>query len=88
MLKLDKNKLAGLKTFDDHLQERYGDENSPERKEFERKRQNVTQKMLAEKIGKKREYISSLEKGQTDMQLSTFLRIADALGLRFSLVLG
>ena len=34
MLKLDKNKLAGLKTFDDHLQERYGDENSPERKEF------------------------------------------------------
>ena len=33
MLKLDKNKLAGLKTFDDHLQERYGDENSPERKE-------------------------------------------------------
>ena len=80
MLKLDKNKLAGLKTFDDHLQERYGDENSPERKEFEaktkawyyaellkneRKRQNVTQKVLA-----------------------TFLRIADALGLRFSLVLG
>ena len=54
----------------------------------ERKRQNVTQKVLAEKIGKKREYISSLEKGQTDMQLSTFLRIADALGLRFSLVLG
>lgn len=103
MLKLDKNKLAGLKTFDDHLQKRYGDENSAERKEFEakakawyyaellkdeRKRQNVTQKALAEKIGKKREYISSLEKGQTDMQLSTFLRIADALGLRFSLVLG
>lgn len=37
MLKLDKNKLTGLKTFDDHLQERYGDENSPERKEFEAK---------------------------------------------------
>ena len=81
MLKLDKEKLVGLKTFDDHLQERYGGENSPERKEFEakakawyyaellkdeRKRQNVTQKVLAEKIGKKREYISALEKGQTD----------------------
>ena len=103
MLKLDKNKLAGLKTFDDHLQETYGEENCPERKEFEakakawyyaeilkdeRKRQNMTQKVLAEKIGKRREYISSLEKGQTDMQLSTFLRIADALGIRFSLVLG
>ena len=37
MLKLDKKKLAGLKTFDDHLQEKYGDENSVERKEFEAK---------------------------------------------------
>ena len=42
----------------------------------------------AEKIGKKREYVSALEKGQTDMQLSTFLRIANALGLQFSLVVG
>lgn len=48
----------------------------------------LPKKSLAEKIGKKREYISALEKGQTDMQLSTFLKIADALGLRFSLVLG
>ncbi len=54
----------------------------------ERKKQNITQKALAERIGKKREYISALEKGQTDMQLSTFLKIADALGLHFSLVLG
>ena len=54
----------------------------------ERKRQNMTQQTLAARIGKKREYISALERGQTDMQLSTFLRIADALGLRFSLVLG
>lgn len=37
MLKLDNNKLSGLKTFDNHLQERYGDENSLERKEFEAK---------------------------------------------------
>lgn len=103
MLKIDTNKLAGLKTFDDHLKERHGEKNSSERKEFEakakawyyaellkdeRKRQNITQKVLAEKIGKRREYISSLEKGKTDMQLSTFLRIADALGLRFSLVIG
>ncbi len=97
------NKIAGLKTFDEHLKKNYGEENSPARKDFEakarawyyaellkdeRKRQNITQKVLAERIGKRREYISSLEKGQTDMQLSTFLRIADALGLRFSLVLG
>ena len=47
-----------------------------------------TQQQLGERIGKKREYISSLEQGQTDMQLSTFMLIANALGLRFSLVVG
>ena len=54
----------------------------------ERKRQKLTQQELGERIGKKREYISSLERGQTDMQLSTFMLIANALGLRFSLVVG
>ena len=43
---------------------------------------------LGERIGKKREYISSLEQGKTDMQLSTFMLIAKALGLKFSLVVG
>ncbi|MFI3293871.1 MAG: transcriptional regulator, partial [Rikenellaceae bacterium] len=35
----------------------------------------------------KREYIAMLEKGDTDMQLSTFILISEALGLRFSLTL-
>ena len=48
----------------------------------------ITQKELGERIGKKREYISALEQGQTDMQLSTFMLISNALGLRFSLVVG
>ena len=102
-MKLDTNKLNSLRSFDSYLDEQYGEENSVERKVFdakakawyyaellkdERKRQNITQKALAEQIGKKREYISAIEKGQTDMQLSTFISIAEALGLRFSLVLG
>lgn len=103
MLKLKETELARLRTFDDVLQEKYGDDGSEARREFdarakawyyaellkeERKKQKMTQRTLAEKIGKKREYVSSLEKGQTDMQLSTFLRIANALGLQFSLVVG
>ena len=83
--------------------EAYGPAGSPSRVEFEakakawyyaeslrdeRKRQKLTQQQLGERIGKKREYISSLEQGQTDMQLSTFMLIANALGLRFSLVVG
>ena len=86
-----------------NLTEKYGPVGSPQRKEFqakaeawyfsellrdERKRQKLTQQELGERIGKKREYISSLERGKTDMQLSTFMLIAKALGLKFSLVIG
>ena len=101
--KLDEKKLAGLKTGSQHLAESYGEKGTPSREEFEakakawyfaellrdeRKRQKLTQQQLGERIGKKREYISALEQGQTDMQLSTFMLIANALGLRFSLVIG
>ena len=103
MIKLDEKKLAQLKTGSQHLTEKYGERGTPSREEFEakakawhyaellrdeRKRQKLTQQQLGERIGKKREYISSLEQGKTDMQLSTFMLIANALGLRFSLVVG
>ena len=80
-----------------------GEPGSPEREEFEarakayyyaellkeqRKQQKMTQQQLADKIGKKREYISNIERGNSDMQLSTFMQIANALGLRFALVIG
>ncbi len=96
-------KWAQLPKIEDRLEEKYGPVGSPSRKEFqakaeawyyaellrdERKRQKLTQRQLGERIGKKREYISSLEQGQTDMQLSTFMLIANALGLKFSLVVG
>ena len=54
----------------------------------QRKQQKMTQQQLADKIGKKREYISNVERGNSDMQLSTFMQIANALGLRFALVVG
>lgn len=103
MIKLDEKKLVGLRTGSEHLAEKYGEVDSPARKEFEarakawyyaellrdeRKRQKLTQQQLGERIGKKREYISSLEQGRTDMQLSTFVLISNALGMRFSLVVG
>lgn len=103
MIKLDEKKLTKLTNGTDHLEQKYGEKGSLSREEFEakskawyfasilreeRKRQNLTQQELGDKIGKKREYISSLEKGNKDMQLSTFMLIANALGLRFSLVVG
>ena len=103
MIQMENAKLNALKSADSLFEEKYGKEDTASRTEFEakakawyyavllrdeRKRQKVTQDVLAARIGKKREYISSLEKGRTDMQLSTFLQISNALGLKFSLVVG
>ncbi|MBQ6193612.1 MAG: helix-turn-helix transcriptional regulator [Prevotella sp.] len=103
MIKIREEKWEKLPKVEDHLSEKYGPVGSASRKEFqakaeawyyaellreERKRQKITQKELGERIGKKREYISALEQGQTDMQLSTFMLISNALGLKFSLVVG
>jgi len=100
-MKFNEEKLAKLRRADEHFDERYGKPGTQTRIEFEnkalawyygeilrdkRKELKITQKQLAEKIGKKREYIALLEKGETDMQLSTFFNISQALGLRFTLV--
>ena len=50
-----------------------------------RKDAGLTQRQLADKVGKKREYIALLEKGETDMQLSTFLMITQAVGMKVTL---
>jgi DNA-binding XRE family transcriptional regulator len=97
----NEEKLAKMKTASNLFNERYGKSGTQLRNEFEnkalawyygevlrekRKELNITQQQLAETIGKKREYISLLEKGETDIQLSTFFTISQALGLRFTLV--
>lgn len=79
------------------LSKQIGAKGSAERKEFDakahawfygellrerRKELGLTQKELAGKVGRERTYINRIEKGETDLQLSSFLRIAEALGLR------
>jgi DNA-binding XRE family transcriptional regulator len=98
---LSEEKLSKLKRADEHFDKYYGKQGTPERADFEakaeawyysellkeaRRKEKITQKQLADKIGKKREYIAQLEQGKTDMQLSTFLCISQALGLKFALV--
>lgn len=98
--KIDKNKLSKLPTVEELLSMKYGVVGTPERDDFDakskawyyasvlktaRKTAGITQQQLADRIGKKREYIALLEKGETDMQLSTFLMITEVLGLKLSL---
>ena len=102
MRKIDIEKIQKLSTTEDMFQQEYGPKGTAQREEFEakarawyyaevlrdaRKAAGMTQQQLADKIGKKREYVALLEKGETDMQLSTFLMISDAVGLKFGLTL-
>lgn len=100
---LSAEKLSKLQSVNTMLDEKYGDKCSVSRSEFdakaqawyyaellreERKKKRISQSQLAHIVGKSRTYITALEKGQTDMQLSTFIMMARALGLNFSLVVG
>ena len=100
---INPEKLKEMKTVGQLFDEKYGNEGTESRNEFnakaqawyyaellkeERKKQKISQTQLANIIGKSRTYITALEKGQTDMQLSTFLMLSRALGLNFSLVVG
>ena len=54
-----------------------------------RKESKMTQEQLAEKIGTKKSYISRVENGQCDLQLSTLYRIFEfGLGRRINLLIG
>ncbi|MCM1170113.1 MAG: helix-turn-helix domain-containing protein [Bacteroides sp.] len=93
-------KLKELPTVEDLIAQHHGVKGTVSREEFDAKAQawyyaevlrnarkaaGITQQQLAAKIGKKREYVALLEKGETDMQLSTFLMISEAVGLKFHL---
>ena len=48
----------------------------------ERLRQHISQTALANKVGMQKEFVSRIENGHVDVQLSTFLKIVEGLGLK------
>lgn len=98
MRKIDTDKLAIFSTFNNHLDDKYGKLGSTERIKFDeeslawfygnmlrerRKELHMTQKQLAEKLGREQSYIARVENGKADIQLSSFFRIAAVLGIQF-----
>lgn len=98
MMKLDPDKLANLPTFNKHLDEKYGKTGTENRDRFDeealawfygnmlrerRKELKLTQKQVAEKLGREQSYIARVENGKADIQLSSFFRIAAVLGIQF-----
>ena len=86
MKKLSNN----LTSWDDHLDKKYGNPWTPTREKYEqefeafkigvliqeaRKKQNLTQEQLAEKVGTTKNYISRIENNASDIRLSTLMRI-------------
>ena len=82
------------------LAKKHGETGTPEREEFDnrarayymgmviqeaRKEERITQAELAKRIGANKSYISRVENGLIDPTVSSFLRIVNALGMRFEL---
>jgi HTH-type transcriptional regulator / antitoxin HipB len=100
----NKNQILKATNFDELLDIEYGNLGTKKRDKFEEKAQyfvisemlragrkeaQMTQEQLAEKVGTKKSYISRLENGKCDIQLSTLYRIFEfGLGKKINLLIG
>lgn len=95
-------KAIGCSSIDEMITEDFGELGTPERDQFElscdafiigerlkleRQKAGMTQEQLAQKIGTKKSFISRVENGRTDIQLSTLSRIFNGLGKRVAVSL-
>jgi DNA-binding XRE family transcriptional regulator len=91
----NKDAIMKSTNLNELLDAEYGEKGTKRRDEFdkeaeafclaqtlreERLRAGLTQEQLAEKIGTKKTYISRLENGKADVQLTTLFRIFEGLG--------
>ena len=85
-------KKKNTSSFNEHLTKRYGKRRIAKRTEFEikakafligevikdeRRVAKLTQEQLADKIGAKKSFISRIENGKSDIQLSTLYRLLE-----------
>ncbi len=85
-------KIKNTTTFEEHLDKQYGELGSIKRTNFEIKAKsfaigeiikeerlnaNLTQEQLAIKTGTKKSFISRIENGHSDIQLSTLYRLLE-----------
>jgi DNA-binding XRE family transcriptional regulator len=96
--------MKDIVTFDEHLNKRYGKIGTEKRTNFEikakafaigellrdaRKEAQMTQEELAKKTGTRKSFISRIENGHSDIQLSTLYRLVEiGFGKRVNLSIG
>lgn len=89
--------------FEDILRKKYGEKGTPARDKYDleslafrlgimlkeaRKEAHITQKELADRTGTKKSYISRIERGKSDIQVSTYQKLIEiglGLNLRISI---
>jgi ribosome-binding protein aMBF1 (putative translation factor) len=100
-MKTKNKRKKTITTFEEHLERQYGKIGSKKRTDFEikaksfaigeiikeeRRLANMTQDQLAEKTGTKKSFISRIENGHSDIQLSTLFKLIElGLGRKVSL---
>ena len=98
--KINMDKVRNYPTVNDALDKEYGVVGTASREKFTeqaqafftgqlienaRKNAHLTQDELAKRVGSNKSYISRIENGKTEPKVSTFYRIASALGLSVDL---
>ena len=96
--------MLNITDFEDILIEKYGVKGTQSRDQYEadalafrlgvmlkeaRLQAKITQEELARKTGTKRSYISRIERGKSDIQISTYKRLVEiGLGRQLSISIG
>ena len=96
--------MKDITTFDEHIDQRYGKIGTEKRTDFEmkakafsigeilrdaRKESHMTQEELAQKTGTKKSFISRIENGHSDIQLSTLYKLVElGFGKKVILTIG
>lgn len=96
--------MKNITDFEDLLKEKYGEKGTQNRDKYEadslafrlgvmlkeaRSQAKITQEELAEKTGTKKSYISRIERGKSDIQISTYQRLIEiGLGKHLNISIG
>jgi len=94
------DKIMNCSTLDELIDVEYGKKGTPERDQFdaetqefciaqtlreERIRAGLTQQQLADRLGTKKTYISRVETGKQNINLTTLFRLFDCLGKKVAI---
>jgi len=104
MKNMEEIKMKNITDFEDILKEKYGEKGTPTRDQYDtdslafrlgvmlkeaRNEANITQDELAQRTGTKKSYISRIERGQSDIQISTYYKLIEiGLGKHLNISIG